>query len=283
METSKTKELDSILFYAGLANYAFLATRYDKDQLISDYVGEHTDYFDFYQNESRHYKDCQSLELEIRDWFLDQKDSKLQDRFANYLVDTLFDKIYPLYANTSSWYENVEFDMGRSQGTKKGEIWIANGMLCNSISDLVSKWMDAIRSNVKIFAPEIYKKHSFKLDQLLPIYDEEGEEIEFPTETQDPNPQPTEPGVKLQWKGDKTDLAELVWTLAKSGRVTDTSTGKDVTQEQLTAQLAALFGISDLNVKGLMQGRKRSTKAAEDGITFTSSLAELVDTYTASK
>ena len=98
-----------------------------------------------------------------------------------------------------------------------------------------------------------------------------------PTSTdQEPVPVPAEPGGKLRWKGDKTDLAELVWALAKSGRVTDTSTGKPATQKEIGHNIAALLEVESLDVIGLMKGRMRTYKATNDGNTFLKTLFELV-------
>ncbi|GAB3897570.1 hypothetical protein [Spirosoma agri] len=91
---------------------------------------------------------------------------------------------------------------------------------------------------------------------------------------------------KLVWRdnrGDKTDFAELVWALAKSHRIIDNKTGKPVTIDVLANQLGALLGISISNPMQLMQGRKESYKATEDGITFIASLSELVEKYIANK
>lgn len=89
--------------------------------------------------------------------------------------------------------------------------------------------------------------------------------------------EPTEPGVKLQWKGDKTDLAEVVYALYKAERITDTSTGKDVTKKLLAKRLGDLFCIDLTDMETPMKGRKSSNKAHYDGKTFTRHLAQIVD------
>jgi hypothetical protein len=81
---------------------------------------------------------------------------------------------------------------------------------------------------------------------------------------------------KIQWKGDKTDLAELVWALVKSGRVNDSTTGQLVTLKELTNQFETLFGLK-LDVTGLMKGRMKTYKATSDGNTFTRTLSDLVN------
>lgn len=98
--------------------------------------------------------------------------------------------------------------------------------------------------------------------------------------------QPKNVNPKLEWRdnrGDKTDFAELVWALAKSHRIIDNTTGKPATIDVLANQLGILFGISISNPMQLMQGRKDSYKATEDGITFIASLSELVEKYIANR
>lgn len=90
-------------------------------------------------------------------------------------------------------------------------------------------------------------------------------------------PKPAEPGVKLQWKGDKTDLAELVWALAKSGRITDTTTGQPATQKEIARQMVTLLGLDSLDVTGLVKGRMNTYKATSDGKTFVAALYQLVN------
>ena len=85
-----------------------------------------------------------------------------------------------------------------------------------------------------------------------------------------------ESNTKMQWKGDKTDLAELVWSLAKSGRVSDTNTGQLITLKELNHQFETLFGLT-LDVTNLMKGRMRTYKATSDGDTFTKTLFDLVN------
>jgi hypothetical protein len=94
--------------------------------------------------------------------------------------------------------------------------------------------------------------------------------------TEPANPIPhTSP--KLQWKGDKTDLAELVWALAQSGRINDPDTGQPIAQNKLVSQFELLFADLTLDVPGLMKGRMKSFKAIDDGETFTKILFELVN------
>lgn len=89
----------------------------------------------------------------------------------------------------------------------------------------------------------------------------------------------TEINVKLKWKGDKADLAEVVYALYKSEVITDTSTGKDVTKKLLAKQLGDLFCIDLTDMETPMKGRKNSNKAFYDGKTFIRHLAQIVDNF----
>jgi hypothetical protein len=81
---------------------------------------------------------------------------------------------------------------------------------------------------------------------------------------------------KLEWKGDKTDLAELVWALSKSNRIIDTTTAQPVTQKELTRRIETLLGVTSLDVAGLMKGRMNTYKATNNGNTFVKTLFNLV-------
>jgi hypothetical protein len=81
---------------------------------------------------------------------------------------------------------------------------------------------------------------------------------------------------KFEWKGDKTDLAELIWAIVKSGRVIDITTGKNITQVDLSRHIEVVFGIS-LDIPGLMKGRMKTYKVTSDGNTFTKTLCDLVN------
>lgn len=101
----------------------------------------------------------------------------------------------------------------------------------------------------------------------------------MPNEGQETQPGPN---VKLKWKGDKTDLAELVWALSKTGRIVDEETGQSIRQNKLADLVGKTFGVS-LDTVGLMKGRMRTYKATEDGETFTRTLFDLVNDRAASE
>ncbi|WP_164851153.1 RteC domain-containing protein [Larkinella soli] len=120
---------------------------------------------------------------------------------------------------------------------------------------------------------DIYFSESERTNHLLSTFNAEAIQVAL---SQRPN-------TKFKWRGSKTDFAELVWALAKSQRIIDNTTNKPVTIDMLANQLGSLFGMSISNPKQLMQARKDSFKASEDGITFITSLSELVEQYIGSK
>ncbi|WP_020600330.1 hypothetical protein [Spirosoma panaciterrae] len=101
-------------------------------------------------------------------------------------------------------------------------------------------------------------------------------EAEIITTSSNKSQSQTVPHIKLEWKGDKTDLAELVWVLAKSERITDSTTGQPVSQKELTLQIGRMLGIESLDVVGLMKGRMGTYKATSDGKTFLKALYDIV-------
>ncbi|GAB3314796.1 hypothetical protein GCM10027299_03390 [Larkinella ripae] len=89
------------------------------------------------------------------------------------------------------------------------------------------------------------------------------------------------PDILFKWIGNKTDLAELIWALAKSERISDTESGQAITQEKLSSLIESGLGIS-IDVTGLMKGRMRTYKVTKDGNTFTKTLFDLVNERAAS-
>ncbi|MDB5244076.1 MAG: hypothetical protein JWP57_4702 [Spirosoma sp.] len=192
MINSKTERLDLVLEQIQIVRIGLNAIANNKLLKLSYAIADLTNYFDRTGN-NRRYEDCVLLDNELRNCFLNQQDSKLQDRFANYLIDLLQNKFRLLDIHLSSIYDLYVEDAHTGQyKTREERILNENGFLCGSIDDLVRRWMHIIRKNVKTFAPELYKEHSYTLDRLLPVYDEQGDEIEHLNE----QPQLTEPGVK---------------------------------------------------------------------------------------
>ena len=119
------------------------------------------------------------------------------------------------------------------------------------------------------------------IESILNDHSEPDSENEYSVSSSK-NGQSPQPVAKLQWKGDNTDLAELIWALTKSGRVGDTITGQPVTQRELTSRVIDLLGLDSLNIADLMRGRygtatKSTTYKAQGGKTFVNSLQTLLD------
>ena len=243
---------------------------------MSGYLQGYTKYFSLGLDDETQYTDCKKLDSELRSWFIIQQDSKLQDRFANYLITLLIDKLGPLFSELAGMYQDLIDDRSLWYPKTESELLVwENGRFANSVADLVRRWIYIIRKNVKTFAPELYQQNNYVLDRLLPYYDEDGNETDYPTETSDPVPQAAQPGVRLQWKGDKTDFAELVWALSKSGRIADNSTGQPVTLTELARQFETMFE-QPLDVDGLVSKRIKNTNKSTDGKTFIHTLLQLM-------
>ncbi|MCX6213247.1 RteC domain-containing protein [Spirosoma sp.] len=145
---------------------------------------------------------------------------------------------------------------------------------------------------IDIHLDEVFANMSFsggyehKLEKLLStVIDTNYSKItfeDFIEQITDADSPMKESGIRLEWKGDKTDLAELVYALAKTGRISDTSTGLPVTQKELANQVMAMLGLDSLDVANLMKGRygtkgKPTTYKAQEGRTFVNDLQTLLD------
>ena len=279
MNHVNTENLDSILQTADKVEGRLHQANYMPDDILSDgFFNEVIELMDLHNNNIS--RDTEKLNDELRSQFMSQTESRLQDRFANYLIYQIKVKLRPLYNDISSAREDFQH-----QPYGEGHTYESAGysFLWNTERVLYA-WIDVLMRNIKIFSPERYQDNRNALD--IPVYDEDGPDPSdriYELTTTDELLQLKELSAKLKWKevkGGKTDLAELIWALAKSGRIIDSVTFRPVTIDELTRQFETLFGLS-INTTGLMQGRKDSYKAAEDGITFTTTLSELVNDYIA--
>ncbi|WP_020605662.1 RteC domain-containing protein [Spirosoma spitsbergense] len=140
--------------------------------------------------------------------------------------------------------------------------------------NLWGQWLESLNRRVihliRQFAPEIYKRHSNEFRKYISVK----EFIGVTVDNQEPTP--IIPEVKLQWKGDKTDLAEVIWALAKSEQIVNVDSNKPVIIAELTQKFETLFGIEKLDVDGLVSKRILNTYKHADGKTFLDSLQKLM-------
>jgi hypothetical protein len=87
---------------------------------------------------------------------------------------------------------------------------------------------------------------------------------------------------QFTWSESKTDLAELVYSLAKTERIKSITTGKTATKEELLKYFSEQFGIN-INSQSLLSKSKMTFKRKDDSKTFTRQLADLFDDYLNSK
>lgn len=83
---------------------------------------------------------------------------------------------------------------------------------------------------------------------------------------------------QLTWSESKTDLAELVYALAKTQRIKSSTTGKTATKEELLKYFSEQFG-QDITDQSLLTNSKGTYKKTNDLNTFTRKLADIFDTY----
>ena len=257
MTNSKTVRLDIILDQVQIVQTGLDAIANNKLLKLSYVIADLTNYFDR-TGDNRKYEDCLLLDNELRDCFLNQQDSKLQDRFANYLIDLLENKFRLIDIHLSSIYDFcVEDPYSNRYKTREERILDENGSLCGSIDKLVRQWIYILRKNVKTFAPELYKEHSYTLDRLLPVYDKEGDEIEHPNG----QPQPTEPEVKNSKDFPTKDQILLLHELG----IFDIPAIKILTMENKGKLFARLLNRNEKNVTEYIRNcDPNANKQAED-------------------
>ena len=160
---------------------------------------KYTDYF-LIENRNNWDSDHDELNDELNKWFIQQSDSKVQDRFANSLITDLFQLFGPLGRDL----DNI-VDYSQDTSHNKSQEYInENREFCDTIRYTVQNWLFCIRKNILHFAPERYAESKVLLTQLVPlfkIYDEEYDYV--------PPSQLHQPGVKLQWNGAADTLYDV--------------------------------------------------------------------------
>ena len=152
-----------------ITNARFLAKSAIHSQLglkfsISENLVHSTNYFSI-ENRNEWDSSYESLNNELIKWFLQQSDSRIQDRFANYLISILFDLLGPLWHQLDSIV-----DYWQDQNRNLSLMYLdENGSFCERLRYLVQNWIFCIWKNILDFAPERYIDHKVELDRFLPM------------------------------------------------------------------------------------------------------------------
>ncbi|GAB2562417.1 hypothetical protein [Spirosoma areae] len=189
-ENSNLPVLDFIVVKAKILARSSRNSSLGMNFLIYEDLMKYTEYF-LIENRKKWDSDNDELNDELNRWFIQQSDSKVQDRFANSLITHLFQLFGPLWRDLDSIV-----DYSQDPSREKSQEYInENGEFCNTIRYTVQNWLFCIRENILHFAPERYAESKVLLTQLIPffkVYDEEYDYI--------PSSQLHQPGVKLQLK-----------------------------------------------------------------------------------
>ena len=236
MSSINTENLDSILQTADYINNRLFEARHMPDEIL---LGDFFDEIREVVSELRInlFDDQQKLNAELRSQFMSYPESRLQDRFANYLIYQIKDKLRPLYNQVSSEREDFEV-----QPYGKGQIFEGAGFSLFWNAERVSyTWINVLLRNIKMFAPERYEENKSVLD--LPVYDEDGP---YPTDrVYGSTPlQPSEPDEKDENMNVKILIAH------QSGLLTGTF--QNLPLERQYAVLSVLFGRSKANIKNAL-------------------------------
>lgn len=86
------------------------------------------------------------------------------------------------------------------------------------------------------------------------------------------------PTNQFTWSNSKTDLAELVYALAKTEIIRSDKTGKTATKKELLKFFSELFG-QDITDESLLTKSMNTFKRKTDSKTFTRKLADIFDNY----
>lgn len=122
----------------------------------------------------RNYDDIwkkKNLNKEIRNRFISLPESRLQDRFANYLISNIKLLLMPFYSDISSVREDLEYPPHDTDNIYSG----INYMELRNTENLLHSWLWIIINNIKVFAPEVYEEHKQYL--IIKEYDEFGDEV----------------------------------------------------------------------------------------------------------
>ena len=115
----------------------------------------------------------QKLDRELSSKFMFLPESRLQDRFANYLIANSKKTLIPLYNHVSSVREDFEH-----QPYGEGHMFERLGYTFFAQTEtLLNSWIYIILRNVEIFAPECHAEYKSNLRNRNPVYDEWGDEI----------------------------------------------------------------------------------------------------------
>ena len=234
----------------------------------------------------------------LAEFFASRNETALQHTYAKILIENLLNDWLPvLHALTGQIFYLERFTFIEGKVSETGDlIHVIKDLsgpefaaLHKNIRELWDLYYTLVRYNQRIinqirqFAPNLYNQHLTAFKEYVPTeIPEPKRPVPQSAESLQADAVPAQTGVKLQWKGDKTDLAELVWALAKSGRIADTSTGQSVTQKELVNQILTLLGLDSLDIGTLMKGRygtktKSTTYKAQDGKNFVNALQKLID------
>lgn len=210
------------------------------------------------------------LETEIRNNYLLYTETKGPDRYTAYLRDVLAKLDNALNAL------RVALDHIRElEDSIKAEYDVKEGPRATRWHDYINnesrKHYEA-ESNALTPCYHIIKEWKEVLERLLAKYSDFTPDV--PTSTGQ------ELG-KLKYVGKKTDLAELVWSLASTQCIRDTTTGSPVTIDELARQFSSLLGVDKLDVDGLVSKRHNNTNKPIDGKTFIDQLLKTLRTHPA--
>jgi hypothetical protein len=212
------------------------------------------------------------LRTEINNNYLRFTETKAQDRYSKILKDEL-----------STYIEPALLDLHRILGhlqalvnSLKMEYGLEGENLYNTqkttafINDSRRKHIESERNaiNTAFFGIRRWEE---VIEKSLTLYS-------TPQPANDVKPQ-SENAVKLQWNGEITDLAELVWVLVKTGAITNTIRGRPVTIDDLSDSFKTLFNLEKLDVNGLVSKRMSNTNKPSDGKTFMDTLQKLIHSH----
>lgn len=186
--------------------------------------------FDIHSREIEQY-----FQIEIRDKFDRRTESKLQDRYANDLwveLDGLLlttfhyvkTDLIALHNDRVNAIPNPPDGDGLTQHKR-------NSLFLCEVHNILYGWCMVIVNALRIFAPELYLVHRAEIAKYINLQDDEGS---LNANTQ---PQPTEPGVKLQWSCNPATAGFIIATLVEKGYINPPFKGDGTTNDTELARV----------------------------------------------
>lgn len=210
-----TERVEELVDICNAIHWELITWKGNSDHFTLEQVcGERTKEFVLPQNWQQFRN---SLENGLTTRFGSHNESKLQNRFANYLIDKLHEVLLPTFSLASHYYNatvepfNEIANSGNSIRTPVEERILANNRFSGKINNALFYCNLSVIKKIREFIPELYNQYSRIWNEYIDLENTRTypmRAISGPTLI-DQEPQQMRPGVKLQWNGAANTLYDV--------------------------------------------------------------------------